>query len=112
MARRDLEQYWMQMNADYLEMKEVLEELQEVAMQKPISPDKLDDVKENVERLKTNLDRINYIKYLLDKPTKKSKQPWYAKRNKRLIEEMEVNHSTLEDVHNENRGYIKNAKNV
>lgn len=83
MAKSHVIQYFLEVENQYLEMLENLKEFQSMLNTNQISEDDYNEAKKEVEKLRTNYERIGYIIFLLNKPRKKSakltkeEQSWY-----------------------------------
>lgn len=110
MAVKDVKEYFNKMADQYFEMKGVLEDFNEAFKNGQITEDRLDSVKEEVEIIQTNYERLAYIMYLIDLPVRKKKQPKFNKMNKKKLEELARQAATAEDVAEENDQAIENIK--
>ena len=106
MSKKDVNAYFNKICEDYHELIETLHEMEEEASKGLLSPEKLQQMKDYIEPIKINWQRISYIMYLLNKPQKKAKVNKYKNQNQKLIHE----NSTLNDVHKENYDYINKIK--
>lgn len=106
MSKKDVNTYFNKICEDYHELIETLHEIEEEASKGLLSPEKLQQMKDYIEPIKINWQRISYIMYLLNKPQKKTKVNRYKNQNQKLIHE----NSTLNDVHKENYDYINKIK--
>ena len=106
MAKKDVDKYFDQICKDYHELIETLHNMEEEASKGLLDPDKLVQMKEYIEPIKINWQRISYIMYLLNMPAKKSKQERYKNQNKKLIH----SNATLVDVQSENHTQINKIK--
>lgn len=106
MSKKDVNTYFNKICEDYHELIETLHEMEEEASKGLLSPEKLQQMKDYIEPIKINWQRISYIMYLLNKPQKKTKVNRYKNQNYKLIHE----NSTLNDVHKENYDYINKIK--
>lgn len=108
MAVKDIVDYYNKVTSHYIEMKEVLKELES-----NIPEDKIENannnismIRKDVEQLASNYRRISYIMYLLNKPTKKEKHKRYEQsETKRLSEISEEN--SLEGIVKEDNDILK-----
>lgn len=107
MAKKDVDKYFNQICQDYRELLDTLKDMEEEVSKGLLDPDKLVQMKEYIEPIKINWQRISYIMFLLNKPVKKKKEERYINQNKKSVKE----NSTLEDVHKENFEYIDKIKN-
>jgi len=85
MSRRDVEEYYNLITNDYKEMVNTLKEMEELAAQDIVNPDKVDEVRRMVEPLKNNYQRISYIMFLLNQPNRKKKVERYVKSNEKFL---------------------------
>lgn len=104
MSVKDVKDYYDKIANDYHELVLTLKELEEEYNNNLVSPEALENLKKQIEPIKTNFRTISYIIYLLNKPVKKEKQGRYQKQNKKLLE----NSRTLEEVRKENKTIINN----
>ena len=74
MAKRHVVRYFIELENEYLEMQNTLNELQKLAQEGKVEESSFLEVKEEVEKIKQNYDRVAYIIYLLNKPNRKDKE--------------------------------------
>lgn len=108
MSKKDVDAYFNQICSDYHDLIETLHEMEEEVSKGLLDPDKLIQIKQTIEPMKVNWQRISYIMYLLNKPSKKKKWNRYENQNKKLI----FNNSTLDDVQKENQKNLSNIKSM
>lgn len=108
MSKKDVDQYFNKICNDYHELIETIHDMQEEANKGLLDPDKVDQVKQTLEPMKVNWQRISYIMYLLNKPNKKKKWNRYELQNQKFIHK----NSTLDDVHTENEKILNDIKAV
>lgn len=106
MAKKDVDKYFNQICEDYRDLLNTLKDMETEVSKGLLDPDKLVQMKEYIEPIKINWQRISYIMFLLNKPTKNKKQERYNNQNKKLLKE----NSTLNDVHEENIEQINKIK--
>ena len=106
MSVKDVREYYDKISDDYRELVLTLKELEEEYNNNLVSPEALENLKRQIEPIKTNFRTISYIIYLLNQPTKKKKQTRYRNQNKALLE----NSRTLKEVREENKNVIKDIK--
>lgn len=106
MAKKDVDKYFDQICKDYHELIETLHDMEEEVSKGLLDPDKLIQMKEYIEPIKINWQRISYIMYLLNMPARNSKKEKYKNQNKKLIQDK----ATLEDVSIENHNQIDKIK--
>jgi len=113
MAREDVEQYYNQITADYKEMVDTLKEMEELAAQDIVNPDKVEEIRAAVEPLKNNYQAISWIMFLLNKPNRKSKKARYEKAMSNKMKSIDPNNSRCpESIHNENKNIINTLNDV
>lgn len=110
MSVKHVKEYYRKICNDYKEMVNTLAEMEEYVQQNIISPEKLDNIKESVEAMKINYQRISWIMYLLQIPNKKEKQRKYEKQYQKSFDELSSTAST-DIIHKENQSYIADIKN-
>lgn len=98
MSKKDFDREYKQIENQYLEMIENLKDMEQELANGLVSPDMFEQMKEIIKPLKTNYEMWNYIKFLLNKPTRKQKQEKYKNQNKKLIAQMK----TFEQMKEEN----------
>lgn len=108
MAKKDVDIYFNQICQDYRELLDTLKDMEEEVSKGLLDPDRLVQMKEYIEPIKINWQRISYIMFLLNKPAKNKKQERYNNQNKKLLKE----NGTLDDVHEENIEQINKIKQV
>lgn len=106
MSVKDVREYYNKISDDYHELVLTLKELEEEYNNNLVSPESLENLKKQIEPIKTNFRTISYIIYLLNQPTKREKKGRYRNQNKALLQ----NSRSLEEVREENKTIIKNIK--
>lgn len=106
MAVKDVKEYYEKVAKDYHELILTLQDMEEEYKNNLVSPETLKNLEKQIEPIKTNFRTISYIIFLLNKPTKKSKQQRYTKQNKKLLEDCK----TLDDVREENKTVLNNIR--
>lgn len=74
MAKRHVVQYYLEIENQYLEMLENLQEFKTLLAENKITQDEFIAATEEIESLKANYERISYIMFLLNKPNRKTKE--------------------------------------
>ena len=93
MARKDFDDYYNKIASQLFELDKVFKELSAEADAGMVEPERLEQVKITIEPIRTSYQTLSYIKYLLDKPTRKSKHDRYDRQNKRTLESTRGYHS-------------------
>lgn len=106
MARKDVDEYYNIISAQYAQL---LEELSELEKDETIPEDIIEDVKRDIDIVKTNRDRWVYMIYLLNRPARKKKAERYDKiyQNKALNEEQT---NSIDYVIDENQEVLDNIE--
>lgn len=84
MAVREVREYYAKLLAQYQEMNDDLADWNEAVKAGNVTEDQLADVKADVERLRENVERIHYVLYLLEKPSRKSKKARFDNQTKKV----------------------------
>ena len=108
MSKKDVDEYYTKVCADYKQLRETLTELEQEFKNSVQDVDKIEQVRKMVEPLKVNYERISYIMYLFNKPVRRKKKFSYEFQNKKRLNNF--SNSSLEDIHNENQEVIQNLK--
>ena len=86
MAVKDVRAYYEQVTNQYVEMKRILTELETVPELKASAAyQNIDSIKAQVAKLQENYNRLSYIIFLLNEPTKKTKKERYIKREQKKL---------------------------
>lgn len=110
MSRKDFNDYLMQVSEQYTRLLKTLEDMSSEVDSKVISPSQLTQLKQTIAPVKANFDNLNYIRYLLDKPQRKSKHKRYNKVNKNFLKNTQ--HVNKETVVNRNEEVIREISNI
>ena len=85
MARRDFDDYYNKISSQLFELDKVFKDLSAEADAGMVEPERIEQLKVTIEPIRTSYQMLSYVKYLLDKPTRKSKQHRYDGSNKRIL---------------------------
>lgn len=110
MALRDVKEYYYTMLGQYVETKNDLEDFAIALKDGHITEDQLEAAKEDVELIKENLDRIQYIMYLLELPNRKKKQVAFKLANRPLIEHFEKLNVDTSSIKAENESVLTHLR--
>lgn len=108
MARSHVIKYYLEVEYQYLEMLDTLNELKELVKEGKVSAEAFEQEVVGVERLKENYERISYIMFLLNQPQRKSKKldtdtlKWYK----------ELKNHSKEAIMDENRDVLCTFKQL
>ena len=64
MSKKHFDEYYKTVCNQYSEMLEALHEVEELTMQQMIGPDRLDNIKRQIEPLKNNYMTLSYVAFL------------------------------------------------
>lgn len=106
MARRDVDQYYAVITSQY---QELLRELESLKKEDDIAEDIIEDVKKDINIIKSNRDRWVYMMYLLDRPKRKEKAKRFDKSYLSRMKEKFGNNSA-QDVVEENEEVLERVK--
>ena len=107
MALRDVKEYYFKMLGQYMEMKADLADFEQALKDGFITEEQMQAAYDDVDRIQQNYERLSYIMYLLELPNRKSKQPKYNTRNKKLVEAFKDRKADSDSVELENRYALK-----
>ncbi len=102
MAKKDVQQYFFNMLAQYLEEKQNLADFEEALKEGHITQEQMQEALDTVASLETNYHRLVYIMYLLDMPNRKSKKADYVKQHKVILDELKKLGADIDSVKEEN----------
>ena len=102
MALIDVKEYYYTMLNQYLEAKNDLKDFESALQDGYITEDRLVGVQEEVEKLKSNLDRIQYIMYLFELPKRKGKKAKFIAANEELEKYFTEHKVNLKSITDEN----------
>lgn len=102
MAIRDFKEYFYQVQAQYVEMKDDLKDFDQALQDGHITQDQLNGVLEDVRALEQNYTRLAYVMYLLNMPNRKGKKPGYARMYKKEFDRLDRQQATAQKVVDEN----------
>ena len=106
MSVKAVKKYYDQICDQYKEMMDNIRELEADAENNLVEPERIERLKEQVAPIKENYERISYIMFLLNQPTRKSKQPRYKEANKKFLSTLNPKNST-ESVLKETEDFVK-----
>ena len=106
MSKKDFDKYVLVIQNQYNEFKSTLEQVSKEIENTPVDIDFMEKLKEKVNLIKQNYERVMYIKYLLDEPVKKSKVAKYKNQIKKKLLSLEKENN-VDSVFKENQNLIK-----
>ena len=111
MSIKDVREYHLKMTSDYVDLKETINKL-ESEITEETSKEALNNIsllKEQAEKVQENYNRINYIMYLFDKPTRKSKHKKWEKQNENRLKIIPIK-DRLDGISEENKNNLDGLK--
>lgn len=110
MALRDVKEYYYTILGQYVETKADLADFEKALKDGHITEDQLEEVKANIEQLKINVDRIQYIMYLFELPKRKKKQEKFKQTNKILEDYFKGVGANLASIQAENETVLTHLR--
>lgn len=86
MSVKHIRKEFQRICGDYKEMLDTVHELEQAVSDNIVSQEKLDEVKQSLETIKTNYMRWSWIIHLLDLPNNKEKQKKYNRQFQNRIQ--------------------------
>ena len=108
MAKKHVNQYFLEVENQYFEMLTNLQEAKKLLVENQFSEETYIQMDKAVQNLKTNYERIAYIIFLLNKPNKKDKKEakiftsWYNR----------LRFASKEAILNENKDVLAHLKQL
>lgn len=93
MSKKHFDEYYKTVCDQYSEMLEALHEVEELTMHQMIGPDRLDNIKRQIEPLKNNYMTLSYVAFLLNKPNRDKKEKRYVESNKKKLSKLDFKRS-------------------
>ncbi len=105
MARKHFDEYYNKVCSQLFQLQETFNDMAKEVDSKMIEPERLEQVKKTIQPVKDSYTTLSYIKYLLDMPNRKHKQPRYKAQNKKVLDKTRGYHR--EDVEKRNDDLIR-----
>lgn len=106
MALKDVLNYYKVVCNQYSELNTELKDFQKECEQGLIEPERLEQIQESIKPLMQNYERISYIMYLFNQPSRKKKISKYKKANQKFLDRLQKSNS-LDTTIQENNEVIK-----
>jgi len=110
MALVDVKQYYYTMLNQYIESKNDLADFEKALKDGHITEDQLEDIKYDVEQLKINVDRLQYIMYLFSLPNRKEKKKRFKDKNQKLEAYFNNIHADTKSLVDENEDVLAHLR--
>ena len=85
MAKRDFDEYYNKVCKQFFSLSEAFDELAKEVAEGMVEPERQEQLSRTIEPIKTSYQMLSYVKYLLDKPSRKSKHLNYMRQNEKLL---------------------------
>lgn len=87
MSMKHFAEYYRELQQNYNEMVNGLRELESACSSGMVEPERVEQFMATMQPIKDSYLAVQYIKYLIDKPNKKSKQERYERQTKGIDKE-------------------------
>lgn len=108
MARKHFDDYYNKICSQFFSLNEVFDELSKEVASGMVEPERLTQLEATIAPIKNSYQTLSYIKYLLDQPVRKEKEPRYRKMNKKLLQISEGHQAS--DVLGKNKKILDDLK--
>jgi len=108
MSKKDLVQYYLQVQSQYFEMLKDFRDVNDEVKKGLVEQSVVDNLKQELDVVRTNYERLSYELFLLNQPNKDSKKPLDEKVNKEWYDYLEG--SSKEAILDENRDALADFK--
>ena len=108
MAKRDFEEYYNKIASQLFELDKVFKDMEQEVNAGMVEPERIEQLKITIEPIRTSYHTLSYIKYLLDKPARKSKHGRYNNSKKKVLNSSKGYHSS--DYINRNDEILKGLR--
>ena len=105
--KKDFDEYYYKIVRQYNELQVALQDMSQQASKGMIEPERVEALKATIAPVVTSFQTLSYIKYLLDKPARKTKHKRYNTSNKLLANSGRM---TCDNIVRHNSGIIDNLK--
>lgn len=103
MQIKHVKQYYKTICEQRQELIENLRDLEKEANDGLMPPERLEEVKQSIQPLLQNYERISYIMFLLNQPQRQSKKRAYEIRNERFLSSLDKNNSLQQTIEENNK---------
>lgn len=108
MARKHFDEYYESVCKQFFQLNDVFEDLAKEVQAGMVEPERQKELEKTIQPIRNSYQTLSYIKYLLDKPTRKEKEAKFKKLNKKLLEQTKGYQDT--DVINANNDILSTLK--
>jgi hypothetical protein len=109
MAVKHIKEYYDKVCKDYREAIEEIKDFEKEVQDGIVEPERIENLKQVLKPLMNNYEQISYIMFLLNKPTRKSKESKYIGQNKKLLSKI-LPQNTTEELLKQNKDVLNKLK--
>lgn len=110
MGKRDVVNYYLSVQSQYLEMLEDIKDFDEALKNGQVNQQQYDQALESLSKLKENYERLSYIILLLQEPNRQTKKAKFKKRNELVYDYLDG--SSQDIIKSENDDILKELKRL
>ena len=85
MAKKDFDEYYNKIASQLFELDKVFKDMEQEVNSGMVEPERIEQLKLTIEPIRASYHTLSYVKYLLDKPTRKSKHRRYDESKKKVL---------------------------
>lgn len=85
MARKHFDEYYNKVYKQYTDLQKALAEMSAEVDSGMMAPERLEQLKQTIMPVKSSFESLSYMRYLLDKPTRKQKHAQYDRRSSKVL---------------------------
>jgi len=93
MSVKHIQKHYEKICAQYIEMRDNLKEMEELAANKMVPPETIENLKRLTQPIMENWERWSYMMFLLHMPNRKEKEKGYEKRKKAFLNKLKKENS-------------------
>lgn len=112
MAVKDFKEYLITVQQQWLELKADLADFEQAFKDGFITEDKLEEVKNEVAQAEINYQRLIYVDYLLDLPSRRKKKYLQRQKNKARLAELKEQKADKDSVIAENKEHAEKVHDL
>jgi len=90
MSKKDFDEYYNKITAQYDEMKDSLNEFAEMCQQGIVEPERYEAFIQTLTPIKESWMTLTYVKYLLDLPVNKNSRQRYKQQSTKLLNNVDA----------------------
>lgn len=94
MSKKTVDEYFKRVLVDYHNLISEIKDFEKECVNGLIEPERLDEIKANIQPLMNNYERCLYIMYLYNQPQNKKKHKAYEQANKKLLSNIKEENKT------------------